>query len=105
MRRVWCSYIDLESEMKVYLAAIYWAMVTLTTIGYGDITPTNESERAFCLFSSMVGALVFGYMIGELVRIIHNMGEHSAYKFRLMTRVRQVSTANHHPIAGDFAPK
>jgi hypothetical protein len=37
-----------------------------------------------------VGALVFGYMVGELVRIIHNLGEHSAYKFRLMTRVRQV---------------
>lgn len=37
-----------------------------------------------------VGALVFGYMIGELVRIIHNLGEHSAHKFRLMTRVRQV---------------
>ena len=43
-----------------------------------------------CCDGTQVGALVFGYMIGELVRIIHNLGEHSAYKFRLMTRVRQV---------------
>ena len=56
-----------------YLYAVYWALTTLTTVGYGDITPTNDIERIYSLFALLLGALVFGYMlssIGSLVTAI-----------------------------------
>ena len=46
-------------------------LTTLTTVGYGDITPCNNIERAYCLFAMLVGAMMFGYMmstIGSMVR-------------------------------------
>jgi voltage-gated potassium channel len=37
---------------------VYWAIVTLTTVGYGDITPTTELGR---FFSAMV--MILGYAV------------------------------------------
>ena len=56
-----------------YLYSVYWALTTLTTVGFGDIVPTNNTERVYVLCSLLIGALVFGYMlsaIGELVNTL-----------------------------------
>ena len=46
-------YVDQLTEKAIcwpmaykYLAAIYWAFTTISTIGYGDITPVNGIEQA-----------------------------------------------------------
>ena len=52
-----------------YLYAVYWAVTTLTTVGYGDITPTNDHERAYALVSMLCSALVFGYMMSSIGRL------------------------------------
>ena len=38
-----------------YLASLYWGFVTVTTVGYGDITPENNEEKVFALFSCLIG--------------------------------------------------
>ena len=44
--------------------AIYWAVVTLTTVGYGDIYPTSEIGRIVSMMSSFMGIAIVALPTG-----------------------------------------
>jgi len=43
---------------KDFFEAVYWATVSLTTVGYGDIYPTSDIGRIVTMVSSMLGIAV-----------------------------------------------
>ena len=56
-----------------YLYSVYWTLTTLTTVGYGDITPTNQAELVYASVTLLVGGLAFGYMIGNISSMIEQL--------------------------------
>jgi hypothetical protein len=56
---------------------MYWAFVTLSTLGYGDIVPTRLHEKYFAILTSYVGCLVFAFVIGELTMLATRQGASS----------------------------
>ena len=78
----WISEYDggsgLDKPINIqYLYSIYWALTTLTTVGYGDITPTNDLERMYALGALLIGALVFGYLLSSVGSMMSNLDNRS----------------------------
>ena len=50
-----------DTRFKDYFDAIYWSMITLSTVGYGDITPLTAEGRvvAMALIFSGLGVMAF----------------------------------------------
>ena len=45
-------------------------MTTLTTVGYGDITPTNQTERLYATFMMIIGASFYGFVVGAISSVV-----------------------------------
>ncbi|KAL4470019.1 hypothetical protein ABPG73_016755 [Tetrahymena malaccensis] len=58
-----------------YVNCIYWAVVTMVTLGYGDIIPITIAERFFTIFIVLISCGVFGYCINQVGMIIQSIGK------------------------------
>ena len=38
-----------------WIESLYFSVVTLTTVGYGDLHPTNDASRLFTVFYILIG--------------------------------------------------
>eukprot|EP00290_Baffinella_frigidus_P017043 CAMPEP_0180196618 /NCGR_PEP_ID=MMETSP0987-20121128/4205_1 /TAXON_ID=697907 /ORGANISM="non described non described, Strain CCMP2293" /LENGTH=701 /DNA_ID=CAMNT_0022151515 /DNA_START=132 /DNA_END=2234 /DNA_ORIENTATION=- len=59
-----------------YLASLYFTVATLSTVGYGDVTPTSDTERIYAVFLALLGAMVFALCIGSISSLA-NQGNHT----------------------------
>ncbi len=53
-----------------YIRSFYWALTTLTTIGYGDIVPHDNIGRIFTCFIMIIGVGMYGIVIGNISRML-----------------------------------
>lgn len=45
-------------ESWTWIESLYFSVVTLTTVGYGDLHPTTDKSRLFTVFYILVGVTV-----------------------------------------------
>ncbi len=51
--------------------SIWWAMVTMTTVGYGDLSPQTEIGRFLIAYPCMlVGIAIIGYLLGMVAESV-----------------------------------
>jgi hypothetical protein len=67
-----------DDPWALYSAAIYWAVMTITSIGYGDIHATNRnvSEQVLNTLLMLTGAMLWGHVIGTFCGIVATMNPH-----------------------------
>ena len=46
-----------------YIYAVYWSVVTITTVGFGDVLPANYVETIVISILMLTGTIVLSYNI------------------------------------------
>lgn len=59
----------LATPLDRYAAALYWSVMTLTSIGYGDFVPVNTAERYLCSAYMLLSGVLWTYVIGSVAAI------------------------------------
>ena len=75
------------SWRRQYLAAIYWAFTTMTTVGFGDITPAGDMERIFAIFGMLMGVSFYSYIIASVSSMVSSVDSKNAVYFEKMDQL------------------
>ncbi|MGH2574043.1 MAG: potassium channel family protein [Actinomycetota bacterium] len=57
--------------------ALWWAVTTVTTVGYGDRFPTTPAGRGVAVFLMILGIALFGFLAGSLASFFLERREES----------------------------
>lgn len=75
--------------------SIYWAVAVLTTAGYGDVSPVNDSERLYNILLFILGTLIFAMVIVYLQDIVSQLDTTSDIHKSRVTRVNEFLSREH----------
>ena len=65
----WMAYVaehPANPEFATFGDSLWWGIVTLTTVGYGDIVPETEKGRLAGVFLMLTGVATLGVISGTL---------------------------------------
>jgi len=62
-----------ESSFNRYIWAMYWSTMTVSTIGYGDVSLSTQYERIYASICMMIGATAYAFIVGQLCNLIVNL--------------------------------
>jgi len=54
-----------------YVAALYWAIMTMVTVGYGDIHAVTTKERVLSIIVELCGVVIYGALIAAIVKFLN----------------------------------
>ena len=56
-------------ELEQYVWALYWSVTTITTIGFGDVTPSLQCELVYTIVVEVFGMAFFALLVDHVVRL------------------------------------
>ncbi len=82
-----------------YNIAWYWAVTTLTTVGYGDVVPHNNIARIFTMFTMMMGVSSFALIITNLSRLFMLRDRYKEQSKNKMNSLHELMNFYHIPVS------
>ena len=74
MEQVSPGSIQVNPDEPLTRQCVYYSYVTLTTLGYGDVTPLTPTARSFSFVEALMGQLYLAVLVARLVglHIVHS---------------------------------
>jgi len=65
-------------EQDQYVTSFYWALYTISTTGYGNVKPSQNVEKVYCMVCMVVGAIVCDAGITAVLTSLIENRDHQA---------------------------
>ena len=70
--------IEENSDPHALLNSFYWAMVTISTVGYGDILPTTPDAKIFTILIIATEVFLSAYLVSVVLGVVSEEAQHRA---------------------------
>ena len=87
---LWITGIVYDEQIVIhYVQALYWCTTTITTIGYGDITPDRNNVLAlsYTMLVQITGAALYGFSIGNIANVLAKRDAAKVHHLEKMDRI------------------
>ncbi|XP_035382667.1 potassium voltage-gated channel subfamily H member 7 isoform X2 [Electrophorus electricus] len=86
------NYSDPSSGPSIkdkYVTALYFTFSSLTSVGFGNVSPNTNSEKIFSICVMLIGSLMYASIFGNVSAIIQRLYSGTARYHLQMLRVRE----------------
>uniref|UniRef100_H3D6X2 Potassium voltage-gated channel subfamily H member 7 n=1 Tax=Tetraodon nigroviridis TaxID=99883 RepID=H3D6X2_TETNG len=86
------NYSDLSSGPSIkdkYVTALYFTFSSLTSVGFGNVSPNTNSEKIFSICVMLIGSLMYASIFGNVSAIIQRLYSGTARYHLQMLRVKE----------------
>ena len=78
--------------------SLYATIITITTVGYGDLSPQSQSGRVFAIFFTLFAIGLAGYAISSAAAVIFETQQRNHEKRKYEQRMNEISKLSNHII-------
>ncbi|UXI20462.1 Proteasome subunit beta type-2 [Sarcoptes scabiei] len=72
-----------------YITSLYFTFSSLTSVGFGNVSPTTNTEKIFCILVMLCGSLMYASIFGNVSAIIQRLYSGTARYHTQLLRVRE----------------
>ncbi|UJR33062.1 hypothetical protein I4U23_020521 [Adineta vaga] len=77
------------TKTSKYITALYFTFSSLTSVGFGNVSPNTNSEKGFSIIIMLVGSLMYASIFGNVSAIIQRLYSGTARYQIQMLRVKE----------------
>ncbi|XP_032285781.1 potassium voltage-gated channel subfamily H member 6 isoform X2 [Phoca vitulina] len=77
------------SVQDKYVTALYFTFSSLTSVGFGNVSPNTNSEKVFSICVMLIGSLMYASIFGNVSAIIQRLYSGTARYHTQMLRIKE----------------
>ncbi|TGZ68605.1 hypothetical protein CRM22_004171 [Opisthorchis felineus] len=88
---------DPQAQQAFYVSSLYFTTTSLTSVGFGNVSPNTVNEKIFSIITMLIGALMHAAVFGNVTTLIQRMyARRSAYQTKNQD-LKDFTRAHHIP--------